>query len=88
MDVSAPIVLVLYTKVMPRNIGIGNGVERWADPVNTDDSRTNQVGWIVVVAMEVIVYLHAIGACSVLGVGWYQCPERLKFIVIDGMIVK
>jgi hypothetical protein len=87
-DVSAPIILVLNTEVLPKNIGIGNGVERRADPVNADDSRTNQVGWIVVMAMEVIVYPRAVGACSVLGVRRYQCPEELKAIVIDGMIVK
>jgi hypothetical protein len=73
---------------MPENNGIGNGVEQQADPINADDSRTNQVGWIVVVAMEVIVYPHAAGACSVLGVGRYRCPEGLKAVVIDGMIVK
>ncbi len=88
MDIRAPIVLVLNNKVMPKNIGIGNEFERWADPVNADDSRTNQVGWIVIVAMEVIVYPHAVGVCSVLGIGRYQCPEGLKAVVIDGMIVK
>ncbi len=81
-------IVVLCTKVIPKNIGIGNGVEWQADPVNADDSRTNQVGWIVVVAMEVIFYLHTIGACSVLGVGRYQCPEGLKAVFIDSMIVK
>ncbi len=73
---------------MPKNIGIGNGVERWADPINTDDSRTNQVGYFVIVAMEVTVYPHAVGACSVLGVGRYLCPEGLKAVVIDNMIAK
>jgi hypothetical protein len=87
-NVSAPIALIFDTKIMSKNVRIGNKVEWQADPINANDGRADQIGRVVVMTVEVIIHPHTIGARRLLGVGRDGCPEGLKAVVIDGMIVK
>ncbi len=52
MDVSVPIMLELDAEVVSKNISIGNGVERGAEAIDADNCGTNQVGWVIVMAMK------------------------------------
>jgi hypothetical protein len=81
-------VLELDVKVVPKNISIGNGVERGAEAINADNCGSNQVGWIIVMVMKKIFHLHAVDARRLLGIGQYQCLEGLEAVIIDGMVVK
>ncbi len=73
---------------MSKNVCIGNRVEWRADPINANDGRADQIGRVVVVAVEVLIHPHAIRAHRLLGIGWDGRPEGLKAVVVDGMIVK
>ncbi len=49
--------LKLNAKIVPKNICICDRIE-WGAKVNiTEDGRTNQVRWVIVVAVEVLFYL-------------------------------